>query len=122
MCYFILLYYIIGLPQVGKIKVLPPNDALNDGNDGGTFALELNTRVYILKANDTHTAELWVNTLLRLKEQGLAATAQSTSAGPGSMNVSSGSSNGLAPPGGIKSEDKEWEKMDRGGGLCGCMK
>jgi len=74
----------LSLPQVGNIYVM---DEHNPDVEFGTFALELNTRIYILKANDRETAEVWVSTLLRLREQGVAATQQT--GGSSSMQMES---------------------------------
>lgn len=80
----------LSLPQVGEIRVV------EDVADGGTFALELNTRVYILKANDRHTAEVWVSTLLRLREQGLAATSSQATSPAGGAGGQGGAAPGIS--------------------------
>jgi hypothetical protein len=103
----------LSLPQVGNIYVM--DEKAEDG-EGGTFALELNTRVYILKANDRETAEVWVSTLLRLREQGVSATQQGGSPAPSSM--------GMESPGNSKSiqaaDGAAWVKPESS--FCNCLK
>lgn len=66
----------LSLPQVGEIKVVPPEE--DPENDSGLFTLELNTRIYTLKAKSDAEAQLWVNTLNKLRQDGLIASAQHT--------------------------------------------
>jgi len=99
----------LSLPQVGDIYVM---DEQNGEGEFGTFALELNTRIYILKANDRETAEVWVSTLLRLREQGVAATQQQV--GSSSMNVEAKSN-----PAEMGDQGASWVKQDKG--MCGCL-
>ena len=102
----------LSLPQVGTIRVM------DEVADGGTFALELNTRVYILKANDRDTAEVWVSTLTRLREQGLAASQS------GAIPTTPGGTTG-AETGGAGSSNAPatgaWVKPSNDG-ICGCLK
>ena len=62
----------LSLPQVGEIKTLSIDQ--DPENKGGLFTLELNTRIYTLRAKSEADAELWVNTLRKLKEQGIPET------------------------------------------------
>jgi hypothetical protein len=99
----------LSLPQVGEIRLVDTHA------DGGTFAIELNTRVYILKANDRDTAEVWVSTLLRLREQGLAATAGKGASAPGTPTAAGTAASGTAPG----AANAGWVKEEKKGGLCG---
>ena len=66
----------LSLPQVGDIRLIPASD--DPEKKDGLFALELNTRVYTLRAKSEAEAILWVNTLTQIRQQGLnAAAAQS---------------------------------------------
>ncbi|RYG62841.1 hypothetical protein EON64_17115, partial [archaeon] len=63
----------LSLPQVGEIKVvLPEQDA---EKQEGLFSIELNTRVYILRAKSSAEADQWVSTLNKLRQDGLQAGA-----------------------------------------------
>jgi hypothetical protein len=66
----------LSLPQVGDIRLIPASE--DPEKKDGLFALELNTRVYTLRAKSEAEAILWVNTLTQIRQQGLnAAAAQS---------------------------------------------
>lgn len=65
----------LSLPQVGDIRLIPA--AEDPEKKEGLFALELNTRVYTLRAKSEAEAILWVNTLTQIRQQGLNAAAQS---------------------------------------------
>ena len=60
----------LSLPQVGDIKLIPASE--DPEKKEGLFALELNTRVYTLRAKSDAEALLWVNTLTQIRQQGLA--------------------------------------------------
>lgn len=55
----------LSLPQVGEIQISPPNE---DVQDGSMFTLELNDRIYTLKADTAEDAQHWVATLNQLKQ------------------------------------------------------
>lgn len=59
----------LSLPQVGEIKLVPPED--DPERQGGLFTLELNTRIYTLRAKSDQEAQLWVMTLNKLRVDGL---------------------------------------------------
>lgn len=65
----------LSLPQVGDIRLIPASE--DPEKKEGLFALELNTRVYTLRAKSEAEAILWVNTLTQIRQQGLNAAAQS---------------------------------------------
>jgi hypothetical protein len=58
----------LSLPQVGEIRLIPQSD--DPERQVGLFALELNNRVYTLRANSNEEAELWVRIMLKLREHG----------------------------------------------------
>lgn len=58
----------LSLPQVGEIRLIPQSEDVE--NKPGLFALELNGRIYMLRANSNVEAEMWVRTMLKLREQG----------------------------------------------------
>ena len=62
----------LSLPQVAGIRVVEVDAAENVERLDGLFALELSSRVYILRAKTNDEAALWVKTLLKLKHQGAA--------------------------------------------------
>ena len=64
----------LSLPQVGEIRMVSIDDEEeNPDKLDGLFALELSTRIYILRAKNNEDAALWVETLLKLKQQGTAS-------------------------------------------------
>jgi hypothetical protein len=67
----------LSLPQVGDIRLIPASE--DPEKKDGLFALELNTRVYTLRAKSEAEAILWVNTLTQIRQQGLNSAAQSKS-------------------------------------------
>jgi len=60
----------LSLPQVGEIKVGSPEE--DPENQAGLFTLELNTRIYTLRAKNDAEALLWVNALNKLRADGLS--------------------------------------------------
>ena len=66
----------LNLPQVGEISVIEIGKDIEaamevEVNDGTFFTIELNERVYTLKADAKHEAKKWVTTLNALKVGGL---------------------------------------------------
>lgn len=66
----------LSLPQVGEIALIKPktNITLNTNNNNlleeNMFTIELNSRIYILRANTIQEAENWVKTLSILRDKG----------------------------------------------------
>ncbi len=58
----------LSLPQVGEIKTLPLDQ--DPEKKGGLFTIELNTRVYTLRAKSDIESEVWVKILQQLQKQG----------------------------------------------------
>lgn len=64
----------LSLPQVGDIRLV---DAQEDSeNHVGLFSLELNTRVYTLRAKSHEEAVVWVTSLTKLRAEGINAAVQ----------------------------------------------
>lgn len=59
----------LSLPQVGDIRLIPQSE--DPEKKAGLFALELNTRVYTLRAQSEHDAVKWVETLTQIRQQGV---------------------------------------------------
>jgi len=76
----------LSLPQVGDIRMVPISE--DPEGKGGLFALELNTRVYTLRAKDEEEAQLWVSTLTKLREHGLTPSPAPPSADKRAQNPS----------------------------------
>lgn len=62
----------LSLPQVGEIKIVPPDQ--DPENQDGLFSIELNTRIYILRAKANDEALQWVTVLNKLREDGINAS------------------------------------------------
>ena len=65
----------LNLPQVGEIAVIDASKSIDsDGsqeNDGSFFTIELNERIYTLKADNQGESAKWVGTLNALKKGGM---------------------------------------------------
>ena len=61
----------LSLPQVGEVKLLPANE--DSEHLEGLFTIELNTRIYTLRAKSNDEAEAWVNMLNKLRLEGIKA-------------------------------------------------
>lgn len=64
----------LSLPQVGDIRIVPPEE--DPEHQVGLFTLELNTRIYTLRSKSQEEALLWVTTLNRLRTEGINASQQ----------------------------------------------
>mmetsp|Transcript_3233 Transcript_3233/g.3523 ORF Transcript_3233/g.3523 Transcript_3233/m.3523 type:complete len:154 (+) Transcript_3233:254-715(+) len=62
----------LSLPQVGDIKIVTPDQ--DPEQLDGLFSIELNTRIYTLRAKSNEEALQWVNTLNKLRQDGLSST------------------------------------------------
>ena len=104
----------LSLPQVGDIHLVDDEDG-----EEGMFALELNTRVYTLKANDRKTAEVWVNTLKGLREQGRNNPQQGNAPAPVNPDVG-GAIDTQRKPSPAATQDAQWlKKKNKAAGCCG---
>lgn len=102
----------LSLPQVGEIKLVPPEE--DPEHQSGLFTLELNTRIYTLRAKSDQEAQLWVNTLNKLRLEGLGgssltSTTDKPSIAAMEMNVRGGES--------TEKPVTDWVKT---GKFCGC--
>lgn len=61
----------LSLPQVGEIKLVPPDQ--DPENHEGLFSIELNTRIYVLRGKSLEEAEQWVKVLNKLRDDGIHA-------------------------------------------------
>lgn len=60
------------LTQVGEIALCNPenkDDPNPKDNEDSLFSIELNSRIYTLRAKNKEEAELWVSTLIKLRDQ-----------------------------------------------------
>lgn len=111
----------LSLPQVGEIRLIPVEE--DPEKLPGLFALELNNRVYTLRANSNEEAELWVRVMLKLREQGQNQTNSDTpnpGAEGGLQGTEIGKQSPQKPPNTpgavwVKDETKPKSQM-----LCGC--
>ena len=62
----------LSLLQVGEIKRLKSEE--DPDKLPGLFCIELNTRMYILRAQSEEEADHWVTTLLKIKMEGIASS------------------------------------------------
>jgi len=103
----------LSLPQVGTITKLS-NDKDQEGKEG-LFALELNTRVYYLRAKTDNEAEYWVSTLSRLRDEGLSnndVQAIRISSNTSPTNIRNGQ-HGLAIQDSMQNNRSDWEKTSK---------
>lgn len=61
----------LSLPQVGEVKLMSPDQ--DPDRLEGLFTIELNTRIYTLRAKSAEEAESWVNMLNKLRLEGIKA-------------------------------------------------
>ena len=67
---------------VGEIKTVPRDVNVNsvESGEGGHFSLELNTRIYTLRAKNEEEAEAWVGVLKTLQQEGTQPVNEKVSA------------------------------------------
>lgn len=66
----------LSLPQVGEIRTVPASE--DPEKLDGMFSLELNSRVYMLRAKSNEEALMWVNMLNKLRDDGIHAITNPT--------------------------------------------
>ena len=81
----------LSLPQVGESRKIPADE--DPEKQPGLFALELNNRVYTLRAQSNEEADMWVKVMLKLREQG------QQQAGAQNANDAMAYTGGVAPSG-----------------------
>jgi hypothetical protein len=92
---------------VGEIKMvgIDPNDTTPEGKDGCLFSLELNTRIYTLRAKSETEADAWVKVLKKLQAEG------STTNNPMSSSARMGKERIRAAENGMGATD--WKKTEK---------
>ncbi|KAJ1402046.1 hypothetical protein B484DRAFT_457854 [Ochromonadaceae sp. CCMP2298] len=83
----------LSLPQVGEIKLGSLEEDQN--NQTGLFTLELNTRIYTLKAKSDAEARDWVDRLNRLRAEGLSFSTGSEAGKAGGLGMNTNSMGSL---------------------------
>ncbi len=90
----------LSLPQVGEIKAVPQDQ--DPEHLDGLLTLELNSRIYTLRAKSNEEAEAWVKVLNKLRQDGINAAVQvRASEGLNPLQISQGgqaSRDAGAPP------------------------
>ena len=79
----------LSLASVGDIHLIHEKDvdtsdtvyltAVSPTDDSGLFSLELNSRLYVLRAKNRTEAVLWIGVLQKMKEKGLKQSSSSLS-------------------------------------------
>jgi hypothetical protein len=105
----------LSLPQVGEIRLVSSSE--DPEKLDGMFCLELNSRVYMLRAKSNEEASLWVNMLNKLREDGIHATANPTTIG---LSVESGHENNSKQKLAEKIDDGKSEWIKNGKSCFGC--
>ncbi|KAG5192934.1 hypothetical protein JKP88DRAFT_268905 [Tribonema minus] len=100
----------LNLPQVGEIRLMD-EDPSDEENNGALFSIELNTRIYVMRAASREEAARWVEVLKAL--QALDAEDSRGHESPHAAMVRA--------PDGIGSGEGYWKKDDKCFGLCGCF-
>ncbi|CAM9411403.1 unnamed protein product, partial [Phaeothamnion confervicola] len=103
----------LNLPQVGDIRLVDP-DPNDPENDGCLFTIELNERVYTMKAPSREEAARWVE-VLRVLQSLETDEARNAMESPSASMVRS--QDGAERPNG----GAEWKKEGCFGGLCSCL-
>ena len=111
----------LSLPQVGEIRTVPV--AEDPEHLEGLFSLELNTRMYTLRAKSDSESKQWVEVLSKLREQGLAAISKEAESRSGTTpSTSMGSLSTSNKPEAMESEstgvDAIWIKQTKPWGCC----
>eukprot|EP01039_Chlorochromonas_danica_P000406 gene406-439_t len=102
----------LSLPQVGEIKRVPPEQ--DSEHQEGLFSIELNSRIYILRAPSGQEAQHWVSVLNKVREDGIQASLSIQT--PLSV-PSTATSSETNPPDTVKGSRTEWIKS---GKTCCC--
>jgi len=78
----------LSLPQVGEIKIVTSQE--DPEGQTGLFTIELNTRIYTLRAKSDEESLQWVNTLNKLRRDGLKIpTGRTESTGQSANRINS---------------------------------
>jgi hypothetical protein len=106
----------LSLPQVGEIKIVTADE--DPDKLDGLFSLELNARIYVLRAKTNEEALVWVNMLAKLKSDGIQATMNPTTIGIPSSSASTVSDSASSNNNQDEKGRSEWIKS--GKSCCGC--
>ena len=110
----------LSLPQVGDIKIVTSQE--DPEGQTGLFTIELNTRIYTLRAKSDEEALQWVNTLNKLRRDGLKIPSSRTdSTGQSSSRINSFDVNSTFTSRQNSEQSQpatDWIKT--GKSLCGC--
>lgn len=103
----------LSLPQVGEIKLVPAD--LDPEHLDGLFTIELNTRIYTLRAKSDEEAKEWVRILGKLRRDGIQNASKSPMTQPASSTFSEAT---LSTRKSDSTNNTEWIKS--GKMWCGC--
>lgn len=96
----------LSLPQVGDISKVT-----NEG-ESGLFTIDLNSRIYTLRARNDEDAEAWVSTLLKLRQIGTPTNSTDRPASDKSTMSQAFDA--------IEHQRSEWMKSGKSVGTCCC--
>lgn len=109
----------LSLPQVGEIRIINADE--DPEKLEGLFCLELNTRIYTLRAKTNAEAELWVRMLSKLRIDGIQASSNPVMTGvPSSASVTSEASGTTNNPGSSNNNTAGKSEWMRTGTSCLC--
>lgn len=109
----------LSLPQVGQIKKITA-----DG-ETGLFSIELNSRIYTLRAKSDEEAEQWVKVLTNMRNQGVSTSSIILENNARNISTSgsvtgSNTSDSSALKKSMEGAEGGWMKTGRRFGCCGC--
>jgi len=116
----------LDLVQVGTIQVVTKPEPGDEGDLGCLFSIELNERIYTLKAGDPTEATKWVDVLNQLKAGGnqdlqrFKEEKDAYNASNAQHDRVSGLDIEQGGPGGSSPKSKDWRKAPAYSWLCGC--
>jgi len=111
----------LSLPQVGEIKIVTSQE--DPDGQTGLFTIELNTRIYTLRAKSDEEAYQWVNTLNKLRRDGLkipSSRTDSTGQSSGRINSFDVSSTFTSRENSQQSQQPATDWIKTGKSLCSC--
>lgn len=101
----------LSLPQVGEIRIIKAEE--DSERLEGLFSIELNSRIYVLRAKNTEEAQLWVTMLTKLRQEGLQATINPASVGAMETESGEGGSGKTERERATEKGKSEWIKSGR---------
>ncbi|CAM9212549.1 unnamed protein product [Discosporangium mesarthrocarpum] len=113
----------LNLPQVGEIRLVDPDEDPHadeeEENNGCLFTIELNDRIYTMKAGTREEAARWVEVLKVL--QTLESEESKASEEPTASMMRGVSSSGTVNVGAGPNSNSSWSKDPFCCGLCACL-